>query len=267
MPYVPTRDIITYYEESGSGEPLVLIRGLGSDLQAWAPSVPALAKQFRVITYDNRGAGRSGAPDKPYTIEGMAEDLAALLDELRIAKASVVGYSMGGMVAQEFAIKYPNKLEKLVLLGTTSALDGYSRTVIQNFINVRRSNMSRDQIVREQTPYVYSVELLNDPARFERAIQATVANPYTQQDHAFIRQAQAILSFDATARASTIKAPTLIVANSEDLLIPPRNSEKLGKLIAGSKVVTLEGGHAGVTENPNEHNTAFLEFLGAAVPA
>ena len=126
MPYVPTRDIITYYEEAGRGEPLVLIRGLGSDLQAWALQVPALAKHFRVITYDNRGAGRTNAPDKPYSIDGMADDLAALLDELNIAKASVLGYSMGGMVAQEFALKYPNKLDKLILLGTSARLDGYS---------------------------------------------------------------------------------------------------------------------------------------------
>ena len=77
MPYVPTRDINTYYEEAGRGEPLVLIRGLGSDLQAWAPQAPELAKHFRVITYDNRGAGRTSAPDKPYSIVGMADDLAA----------------------------------------------------------------------------------------------------------------------------------------------------------------------------------------------
>jgi pimeloyl-ACP methyl ester carboxylesterase len=267
MPYVPTRDIITYYEEAGSGEPLVLIRGLGSDLQAWAPSIPALAKQFRVITYDNRGAGRTSAPDKPYSIEGMADDLAALLDALKIAKASVVGYSMGGMVAQEFALKHAGKLEKLVLLATAPGLDGYSRVVIQNFINIRRSNMSRDHIVRQQAPFIYSTELLDDPARFERAVQATVDNPYAQQDHAFIRQAQAILAFDATARAGGIKAQTLIVSNSDDILIPPRNAEKLGALISGAKTVTLEGGHAGVTEGPNEHNAAFMEFLGAAVPA
>ena len=267
MPYVPTRDIITYYEEAGRGEPLVLIRGLGSDLQAWALQVPALAKHFRVITYDNRGAGRTSAPDKPYTIAGMADDLAALLDELSLAKASVLGYSMGGMVAQEFALKYPNKLEKLILLGTSAGLDGYSKVVVQNMINVRRSNMSREQIARSQAPFIYSADLLGDSDRFERAIQATVDNPYGQQDHAFIRQAQAILAFDASARVSGIKAATLVVTNSEDILVPPRNGEALNRAIGGSKLVSLDGAHAGVTELPNEHNAAFLEFLGAAVTA
>lgn len=267
MPYVPTRDIITYYEEAGSGEPLVLIRGLGSDLQAWALQVPALAKHFRVITYDNRGAGRTSAPDKPYSIAGLADDLAALLDDLKIAKASVLGYSMGGMIAQEFALKFPNRLEKLILLGTSASLDGYSKVVIQNFINIRRSNMSREQVVRTQAPFIYSSALLGDTDRYERAIQATVDNLYSQQDHAFIRQAQAILAWDAASRAGGIKASTLVVTNKEDALVPPRNGEALSKLISGSKLVSLDGGHAGVIEYPNEHNAAFLEFLGAAVPA
>ena len=267
MPYVPTRDLITYYEEAGSGEPLVLIRGLGSDLQAWSLQTPALAQALRVITYDNRGAGRTGAPDKPYSIEGMADDLAALLGELKIAQASILGYSMGGMIAQEFALKYPNKVNKLILLASSAKLDGYSRTVIQNLVEIRQSNLSREQIARVTAPYIYSAKLMDDPLRLENAIQATIDNPYSQLDHAFIRQAQAILAFDTTGRAANIAANTLVVTGEEDTLLPPRNSEALTKLIPGSKLVTLEGGHAGVVEYPHEYNAAFLEFLGAAVPA
>lgn len=267
MPSVPTRDITMYYEDAGQGQPLVLIRGLGSDLQAWALQVPALAKHFRVITFDNRGAGRTGSPDKPYTIEGMADDLAFLLTALNIEKASVLGYSMGGMIAQEFALKYPNRLDKLILLATAAKADGYTRAIVESFVNIRRSNMSREQQVRAQAPYVYSADLFDDADRYERAIRSNVDNPYAQQDHAFIRQAQAVLNFDSTGRASGIKAETLIVTNSEDTLIPPRNGEALSKLISGSKLVTLAGGHAGVVEYPNEHNSAFLEFLGAAVMA
>lgn len=267
MPFVPTSDITMYYEEAGQGEPLVLIRGLGSDLQAWALQVPALARQFRVITYDNRGAGRTGAPDKPYTIEGMADDLAFLLEALKIETASVLGYSMGGMIAQEFALKYPKKLEKLILLGTADKLDGYSRAVVDSFINIRRSSMSREQQVRAQAPFLYSAALFDDEDRYERAIRANVDNPYAQQDHAFIRQARAVLAFDSSGRASGIKAPTLVVTNEEDILIPPRNGERLSKAIEGSQLLSLAGAHAGVVEYPNEHNEAFLEFLGAAVPA
>jgi pimeloyl-ACP methyl ester carboxylesterase len=267
MPYVPTRDIITYYEEAGSGDPLVLIMGLGGDLQGWALTAPALAKQFRVITYDNRGAGRTSAPDKPYTIAGMADDLAALLDELKVSKAHVLGYSMGGMIAQEFALNHTNRVEKLILLATSPGLDGYSRTIVRNWINVRRSNMSRELIVRNNAPFVYTAELLDDTQRFERAIQNSVANPYAQQDHAYIRQAEAVLGFSTADRLGNIKAETLIVTNRDDILVPPRNGKKLNSGISGSKLLELEGAHAGVIEYPNEHNEKFLEFLGAAVPA
>jgi pimeloyl-ACP methyl ester carboxylesterase len=267
MPYVPTRDIITYYEEAGSGEPLVLIRGLGSDLQAWAPQLPILAKHFRVIVYDNRGAGRTGAPDKPYSIAGMADDLAALLDALKIEKAHVLGYSMGGMVAQEFALRHANRLEKLILLATTAKPDGYVRAVIESFITVRRTNISREGFVRTLAPYLYTAELFDDADRYERAILASVQNPYAQQDHAFIRQARAILEHDASSRVGGIKAPTLVVTNAEDILIPPRHGEALAKAIPGAQLRSLDGAHAGVTEFPVEHCQAFAEFLGAAVTA
>lgn len=267
MPYVPTRDIITYYEEAGSGEPLVLIRGLGSDLQAWALQVPALARHFRVITYDNRGAGRTSAPDKPYSIAGMADDLAALLDALHIEKAHVLGYSMGGMIAQEFALRHPARLEKLILLATTARPDGYMRAVIQSFINIRRSNMAREQVVRALAPFLYTAELFDDDDRYERAILASLQNPYAQQDHAFIRQAQAILQFDASARVPGIKATTLVITNPQDILVPPRHGEALARAIPGATHRSLDGAHAGVTEYPNEHNAAFIEFLGAAVTA
>jgi len=267
MPYVPTRDINTYYEDAGSGEPLVLIMGISGDLQAWALQVPALSKNFRVITYDNRGAGRTSAPDKPYTIGGMADDLATLLDTLHLEKAHILGYSMGGYVAQEFALKYPGRVDKLILLATAPSIDGYGRVVVRNWINVRRSNLSREQVVRFNAQLLYTTELLDDAPRYERAIQNSLNNPYAQQDHAFIRQAEAVLGFDAEARVSGIKAETLVIGCKDDLLVPPRNSEKLAKLIPGATLKLLDGGHLGVIENPNEYNAAILEHLGAAVPA
>lgn len=267
MPTVPIRDIMTYYEEAGSGDPLILVMGLGGDLQAWAMQVPALAKHFRVITFDNRGAGRTSAPDRPYTIQQMADDLAALMDRLGIDKAHVLGWSMGGYIAQEFAIKYPARVEKLILLATAASIDGYGRAVVTSWINARRSNLSREQWQRFTAPYLYSPGLLDDHERLERAILNSANNPYAQQDHAFIRQAAAILAFNASDRLGAVKAKTLVLSPKDDMLIPPRNSEKLAGLIPGATLQTLDGGHVGSLEYPNEYNEAILEFLGAAVPA
>ncbi len=267
MPTAPIRDINMYYEDSGSGDPLVLIGGLGADAQSWALQVPVLARHFRVITMDNRGSGRTSAPDKPYSIAGMADDVAGLLDHLGIAKANVLGFSMGGAIAQEFALKYPARVEKLILMNAAPYADGQVAAIIKNWINVRRSNMSREQAQRFIAPFLYSAELIDDQDRYERAILNSVSNPYAQQDHAFIRQAQALLAFDTRDRLATVKAETLVVSAAEDILIPSRNQERIVKLLPKAKHVTLAGGHAGFIEHAAQYNAAILEFLGAAVPA
>jgi 3-oxoadipate enol-lactonase len=262
MPKVPTRDIITYYEEHGSGEPLLMIMGLGADLQAWALQVPALAKHFRVITYDNRGVGRSSSPDRPYAIPQMADDAIALLDALGIAKAHVLGISMGGYIAQELVLNHAARVEKLILMATAADIDGYGRVAVKNYINIRRSNMSREQIVRLHSQLLYSPEMLDDDDRYERAVLNTLANPYAQADHAFLRQAEAILGFDASDRLGAVKSPTLVITGKDDILVPPRNGQKLAKLIPGAQHKQLSGGHLGCLEYPHEYNEAILEFLG-----
>jgi pimeloyl-ACP methyl ester carboxylesterase len=125
----------------------------------------------------------------------------------------------------------------------------------------RRSNMSREQVARSTAPWHWSAGLLGDRARFERSIQNAMNNPYAQQDHAFIRQAQALIAFDAEARLGGIKAPTLVVSSQDDILIPPRNGEKLAKLIPGATYQALPGTHLGVIENAAEYNAAFAGFL------
>lgn len=263
MPKLPTRDIITYYEEAGSGPPLLLITGLGSDLQLWAILAPSLARHYRVVMYDNRGAGRTSAPDRPYSIPQMAQDAVALLDTLGIQKAHVLGLSMGGYIAQELVLAHPERVEKLVLVATAPSIDGFGRNIVRAMIDIRRSNMSREQIVRATAPLIYSPELQDDEERYERAIAAAVSNPYPQQDHAFIRQAQAILGFDAAARLGQVKHPTLVLCGKDDALVPPRNSEKLAKLIPGATLRLLSGGHVGIVEYPHEYGSAITEFLGS----
>lgn len=261
MPNAQLRDIVTYYEEAGSGEPLVLIMGIGGDLQAWRFQVQELSKHFRVITFDNRGAGRTSAPDRPYSIKGMADDLNDLMDVLKVEKAHILGYSMGGYIAQEFAIAYPKRVSRLILLATAARIDGFGRAVVESWIDVRNSNLSREQIARHTAPWLYSPQLLDDRERYEQAIRNSMANRWEQEDHAFIRQAEAVLGWDPGDRASGIKAPTLIVAGEDDILVPARNSEALGKLIGGSVVKVLPGGHVGCIEHPAAYNAAFIEHL------
>jgi len=118
IPLVQLNGIERFYQETGSGDALLLINGLGGTCLGWEPLVPALAEHFRVITSDNRGVGRSSAPPGPYTTQQMADDAAALLAHLGVTRAHVVGSSMGGMIAQELALTYPTLVDRLVLFAT-----------------------------------------------------------------------------------------------------------------------------------------------------
>jgi len=269
MPKAPVRDIIIYYEEAGSGTPLVLLTGLAGDIQGWAFQVRDLSPHFRVIAPDNRGAGRTSAPDRPYSIPQMADDVAALLDSLGVAKAHVLGFSLGGAVAQELALADPGLVDKLVLVNTMASIEGYVRTAIGAWVAARRSNMSREQLARLTAVWTYSPELLDDEERFERAIANGLVNPYAQQDHAFLRQATALLAHDTSDRLGDVKAPTLVLHAEQDAFIPPRNGEKLASLIPGATFQTLPGSHIGLFEYPAEYNEAITGFLGidAAVAA
>src|SRR5215471_5487233 len=121
MPKLRVSDINVHYDVSGSGEPLLLIMGLGASSAAWEPElVEELAKAFRTITFDNRGTGQSDKPDKPYSIEMFADDAAGVLDGLKIPRAHIFGVSMGGMISQEFALRHPNKTATLTLGCTTA---------------------------------------------------------------------------------------------------------------------------------------------------
>lgn len=262
MPTVETGDITTYYEETGSGEPLILICGISMDLQGWRLQVPELSKHLRVVCYDNRGAGRTSAPDQPYSIAGMAEDLAALMDGLRIDSAHVLGYSMGGMIAQTFARAHPQRVNKLILLSTTPQPDGFVRLAVKNWMNVRRSSMPFEQIVRFTSRWLYSPALYDNEPLYEKMIQIGATNPYAQKAHAFLRQAEAVLAYDPADAAKGIGAPTLVLAGSHDNLIPPYHSEHLAKRIPGATLKILGGAHVPFVEFPNEYNKAILDFLG-----
>jgi pimeloyl-ACP methyl ester carboxylesterase len=192
----------------------------------------------------------------------MAEDVVALMDHLGIAKAHVLGFSMGGFIAQELALAHPDRVDRLILLATAAAPDGYGRNVVAGMVNARRSSMSREQQVRLTASFIYSPALFDDEARFEASIQNSMNNAYAQPDHAFLRQVQACLGFDTRDRLAGLKNPTLVVHGSEDILILPRNGKKLASLLPNATLKELPGGHVGCIEMPVEYNATFLEFLG-----
>lgn len=261
MPIFTRNGFSTYYEDTGSGEPVVFICGLGADLQVWRFQAPALSKTYRVVTFDNRGAGRSDAPDTPYTIERMAADLDELLDYLNIGGAHIVGWSMGGLIAQSLARSNPRRVQQLLLLNTCIAPDGYLSAAVSNWVNIRRA-MPFEQVVRHVARMVYSPSLVNNPKAYEAFIQVMLANPYRQADHGFFRQADALLSYRAAEESASLGVPTTVLVGEHDQLTPPYLSERLAAGIPGAIMQILPGAHSGFLEHPDKWTSAIANALG-----
>lgn len=261
MPTFQRGEFTTYYEEAGTGGPLVLICGLSADLQVWRFMVPELSKYFRVVCFDNRGAGRSSAPDEPYSVSGMADDLVQLMNHLHIDSTHVLGWSMGGVIAQTLTRIYPARIRKLILMSTCHEPDGLLRLSIQNWIDVRRSNMPYEQVIQYLARMVFSPGLVDNTAAFEQFIQVMLANPYRQTLHGFLRQAEALLGYSAPSEAAPIAVPTLVVVGRHDQLTPPYLSERLAARMPNAKLSVLSGAHSGPVESPDECSRAIVSFL------
>ena len=258
-----------YYEEHGDAhaEPLLLIMGYAGNAAAWAPQIPALAARFRVIAFDNRGAGRTAQPEGPYTIPQMADDAAGLLDALGIESAHVVGASMGGMIAQELALRHPSRVRTLTLLCTTP---GGSRSFgwAEMVENSKQLNgimdlaaMMTPERMQEGIDAMFTPEFMKAPGEgFQAMIMSSIQYPSTL---AGLRgQMAAILQHDTYDRLSEIRVPTLVSAGSDDKLVDARNAPLLAERIPGAELKMFPGLRHGFTaERPEAVNAAILEFL------
>ena len=263
MPHTQLRDIVVYYEEAGSGPPLLLIAGLGGHSGLWSPQLRALSLGRRVIAFDNRGAGRTSAPDTPYTIAAMADDARQLLDRLEIEQASVAGYGMGGAIALELAAGHAGRVERLALIGTAARAGGRQRLVTEGWSAARRSSLSREQTFALTAPWLYTSALLNDAQLRAQAIASGADDPHPAQDHAYARQAQAFLSYDATPKLASIEHPALVLAGEDDVLVDAADAAALADALPNGTLQTLAGAHAGLVEHPQAYAAALVEFLAA----
>lgn len=253
-----------YYEVRGSGEPLLLIMGLGANTTSWYRQIPALSRDYQVIAFDNRGAGRSDKPNEPYSMSQMADDAIGILDHLGIPSAHVFGMSLGGMIAQELVLRSPERARTLVLGGTmaggpTAIFAGPE--VVQQFISL--AGMPVIQAIEAGLALIYSERYIKE--KKGELVRRMIMNAYlTAPMHAIQRQFMAIVGFDTTARLSEIAAPALVLAGTADRVIPLENSRALAAGISGARLVEFEGaGHGFLVECADAANEAVLGFLRA----
>ena len=262
MPKARVRDVNLNYDMRGNGDPLVMIMGLGASSAAWDPRLlEELARSFTVVTFDNRGTGQSDKPDIPYSIEMFADDTAGLMDALGIARAHIFGVSMGGMIAQEFALRHAARVRTLTL-GCTTAGGAHSVPPPPEslaILTAPRQGVAPEEIIRRGWPLGYTPEYLrNHRHELEAAIPRLLEHP--TPPYAFQRQLEATYTLKTWERLPEIKAPTLVVTGAKDVLIPARNSELLAERIPGAQLYLIaDAGHAFTTE-------AREEFVGVFVP-
>ncbi|MBU4565748.1 MAG: alpha/beta hydrolase [Desulfarculus sp.] len=264
MPFLKLDGYRLYYETHGQGFPLVLIRGLGSNMEHWYEQIPAFSRQYRVITFNNRGIGTSSAPPLPWSIKEMAGDVAALIQAVAGGRAHVLGISMGGMIAQELALGWPERVASLVLtathcggahkvMPTTETLELFDKLV--NGTTFAEQMEGRKALFSQET-------LDNRPDVLERYAQ--VAAAYACPPEVMHGQWQAIQEFGTFERLPGIKAPTLVLAGADDRLVPQGNAELLAERIPGAKLALIpQAGHQLVIEAPQATNAAVLEFLAS----
>lgn len=251
-----------YYHERGQGEPLVLLMGFGADGKVWEKHAAVYEKSFRCIIPDNRGVGQSDQPKGPYSTTMMAADTIAVMDHAGVKKARVAGISMGGAIAQELAINYPDRVSSLLLVSTWARFNNYAKTVYENLKHVRASVRPEHftellQLWIFAPPYYdrHLAELQQDAAA---AGQST--NP--QSRDGFEGQLDACIHHDAVDRLPQIKVPTHITVGDMDIFTPPAFSELIHQQIPQSSFSRYPtGGHVHHWEDLERFNKETLNFL------
>lgn len=263
MPKVSVEGGEIYYEEIGTGAPLIFVSGLSGVGRYWEPQIPLFSGRFRVITYDQRGTGASDKLQREFSVDQMATELAGLMDALKIARAHIVGLSTGGAIGQTLAIEQPGRVDRLVMCSTWTHCDAWFRRLFE----------ARRLMYRQCCPelhamfhplWLYPPDYVNEHDREideERKRSVSSAPPVEVS----MARIDALLKFDRRSGLSRIKASTLIIASNNDYITPSYYAQSLAQKIPGSRLEMVEGGgHSLSKTRPEVFNRLVLDFLRSA---
>ena len=253
-----TNGITTYYEIRGSGQPLILIHGISLDHKMWQPQISYFSNKYAVITYDIRGHGQSEGSDGVYSLEIFADDLKTLLDNLNIPKPIMCGLSMGGMIAQMFAARYPDQLNALIIADSA---------VVRGLTPQEKLvNLLFPKSVAKFLIHTFKRQFVNFFFWFFRGMNAETKDYFRNallefKEEEFLKYMDCFYNFDLTAEIPKITAPTLIINGEKEKMGFPQ-AEKMHELIEDSTVVKIPGAfHLSNLENPREFNRAIENFI------
>ena len=255
-------DITLYYEQHGLGDDLILIGGLTSDHQVWKSALRELSKHFRVLIFDNRGAGQSSAPDYPYTMEMMANDTLQLMNALHISRAHIVGHSMGGGIAQQLALIAPEQINKLILVCSRTQPNALANMVFEMRNQLIQHHFSELDVAKYMMPFLFGDTFLNNPVLVKGFLQWTVKNPFPQTAHGYQHQMHAVTTRDFSSQLPRITTPTLVIAGEEDVLMRPKQADMVSKSLKNGSFITIaDCAHMPHVEKSSEFVGIVTEFL------
>ena len=262
MPRVRVGALELAYDVDGSGEPVLLVMGLGGDHHGWDLVRPELARHHRVVVLDNRDAGTSDEARGAYGIADMAADALGVLDHLGLARVHVVGASMGGAIAQQIALQAPTRVATLVLASTWARTDAFLGAILGGW-RLLVERLTPEEFFALQVPWAFTSRFLESPPAEVVALQAEYrGRGVLRSVAAYQRQVDACLGHDTLGLLPILRTPTLVVVGEEDILTPPRYGRAIAAALGRAEVTMLgASGHACFLETPKPFTRRVLGFL------
>lgn len=262
MPFAKINELALYYEIQGEGAPLLLVAGLASDSQSWGTVKDQLARQFQVIVFDNRGVGRTRPQQASASIVGMAADCVGLARYLGIDRFHLLGHSMGGLIALETAIGYPEHVDRLIVAASGANAGARNNCLFEDWAKTRAHETDLTRWFRNFFYWIFTPGFFDDAKALEEALRLAVDYPYPQSNAGFARQVRAMAGYDCRERLASIRAKTLVIAGGEDLLFPPAVCRLLSDAIPASGFAQIDqAAHAIFVEKPGGFIETVAGFL------